>query len=86
MNKNKKIHLVYKVTNQVTGEAYIGATTKSIEERKTDHMLKASKGTGSCFQEAIATYRPEDFSWEQIDTANSVNELAEKEKKVYHTV
>jgi hypothetical protein len=81
MKKTKKTHLVYKVTNQVTGEAYIGATTKSIEERKADHIQKANKGTGSYFQEAMATYRPEDFVWEQIDTANSVNELAEKEKQ-----
>jgi hypothetical protein len=81
MKKEKKIHLVYKVTNQETGETYIGATTKSIEERKADHLQKASKGIGSYFQEAIGTYGPNAFIWEQIDTANSVNELAEKEKK-----
>jgi len=81
MKKEKKIHLVYKVTNLETGEAYIGATTKSIEERKADHIQKSNKGTGSYFQETMATYRPEDFLWEQIDTANSLNELAEKEKQ-----
>lgn len=81
MKKDKRIYLVYKVTNQETGEAYIGATTKSIKERKADHTQKANKGTGGCFQEAMATYRPEDFLWEQIDTADSVNELAEKEKQ-----
>lgn len=77
----KKIHLVYKVTNQETGETYIGATTKSIEERKADHLQKANKGIGSYFQEAIGTYGPNAFIWEQIDTANSINELAEKEKQ-----
>lgn len=76
-----KIHLVYKVTNQETGESYIGATTKSIEERKADHIQKASKGTGSYFQEVIGTYGPNAFIWEQIDTANSINELAEQEKQ-----
>lgn len=81
MKKEKKIHLVYKVTNLETGEAYIGATTKSIEERKADHIQKANKGTGSYFHEAMATYLPEDFSWEQIDTAYSLNELAKKEKQ-----
>jgi group I intron endonuclease len=79
--KNKTIHLVYKATNLETGEAYIGTTTKSIEERKADHIQKANKGTGRCFQEAIVTYGPDSFSWEQIDTANSLNELAEKEKQ-----
>jgi hypothetical protein len=79
--KNKTIHLVYKVTNLETGEAYIGATTRSIEERKADHIQKANKGVGGYFQEAIGTYGPDSFSWEQIDTANNSNELAEKEKQ-----
>jgi len=79
--KNKTIHLVYKVTNLETGEAYVGATTRSIEERKADHIQKANKGVGAYFQEAIETYGPDSFSWEQIDTANNSNELAEKEKQ-----
>jgi hypothetical protein len=79
--KNKTIHLVYKVTNLETGEAYIGATTRSIEDRKSDHIQKANKGVGGYFQEAIGTYGPDSFSWEQIDTANNSNELAEKEKQ-----
>lgn len=79
--KNKTIHLVYKVTNLETGEAYIGATTRSIEDRKSDHIQKANKGVGGYFQEVVGTYGPDSFSWEQIDTANNSNELAEKEKQ-----
>jgi hypothetical protein len=79
--KNKTTHLVYKVTNLETGEAYIGATTRSIEDRKADHIQKANKGVGGYFQEAIGTYGPDSFSWDQIDTANNSNELAEKEKQ-----
>lgn len=77
----KEMKIVYKVTNQETEEAYIGITTRSMEERKADHIQKANKGTGGRFQEAIATYGPDAFTFEQIDTANSSNELAEKEKK-----
>lgn len=77
----QKKHLVYKVTNQETGKAYIGVTTRSIEERKADHIQKATKGTRGYFQEAIATYGVDAFNWTQIDTATSSNELAEKEKK-----
>jgi predicted GIY-YIG superfamily endonuclease len=81
MKKNNyKVSLVYKVVNKTNGETYIGATTKSIENRMADHLQKANKGVGGCFQEAIATYGPEAFSWEQIDTANSADELAQKEK------
>lgn len=77
----KEMKIIYKVTNQETGKAYIGATTRSIEERKIDHVQKANKGIGSSFQEAIATNGADAFTWTQIDTANSSNELAEKEKK-----
>lgn len=77
----EKKHLVYKVTNQETGKAYIGVTTRSMEERKADHIQKANKGMGGYFQEGIATYGADAFRWEQIDTATSSNELAEKEKK-----
>lgn len=77
----KEMKIVYKVTNQETEEAYIGITTRSMEERKADHIQKANKGIGGRFQEAIATNGADAFRWEQIDTAASTNELAEKEKK-----
>jgi len=77
----KELKIIYKVTNSQTNEIYIGATTKSIEERKIDHLQKANKKVGSSFQEAIGTYGVDAFIWEQIDTANSSNELAEKEKE-----
>jgi len=79
--KNKSIGVIYKVTNKRTGEVYIGATTKTIQSREIDHNQKAKKGTGYKFQNAISTYGPEAFEYEQIDTAGSINELAEKEKK-----
>lgn len=75
--KPKKI--IYKVTCTLTNEVYIGATGRSVEERKKDHEQKAEKGLGSYFQEAIATYGPNAFKWEQIDTANTNDELAQKE-------
>lgn len=76
-----KMKIIYKVTNIETNEVYIGATTRSIEERKIDHEQKTRKKVGSYFQEAIGTYGPSAFNWEKIDTATSSNELAEKEKK-----
>lgn len=82
MSVNKKnIGIIYKVENSITHEIYIGATTKSIEIRIKDHFDKAKRGDGHYFQEAIATYGPDAFKWEQVDTANSINELAEKEKQ-----
>lgn len=79
MKKNKGI--VYKVTHKESGKIYVGITTKSIEERKKDHSQKAKRGTGHFFQEAIATYGPCEFIWEQVDTASSIEELARKERE-----
>src|SRR5690554_4833484 len=72
---------VYKAENVENGWVYIGSTTSTVEKRKLDHLQKAYKGQGHYFQEAIATYGPEAFVWEQIDTASTINELASKEKK-----
>lgn len=80
MSANKTHYIIYKATNIITDKTYIGATSKSIDDRKKDHEQKASKEIGCKFQEAIGTYSPEAFTWEQIDTANDSNELAEKEK------
>lgn len=76
-----KYSLIYKAENTLTGEVYIGATTKSLEERKQDHIQKANKKVGGYFQEAIGTYGPEAFNWEEIDTASTNDELAAKEIK-----
>jgi hypothetical protein len=72
-------NIIYRVVNNQTDQVYIGATTKSLDERKADHIQKANKKVGSYFQEAIGTYGPEAFTWEQIDTASSNDELAFKE-------
>ncbi|MAM29600.1 MAG: hypothetical protein CMC13_11315 [Flavobacteriaceae bacterium] len=73
--------VVYKAQNIETGKIYIGVTTDSIEARKKDHIDKTRQGEETKFYEAIGTYGAEAFSWEQIDTANSENELAAKERE-----
>lgn len=80
-NKINKIGYIYKAEIKATGKIYIGATTKSLESRILDHVDRANRAVGQYFQEALATYGKEAFNWEQIDTANSMDELAEKEKQ-----
>ena len=72
---------IYKAQNTITGECYIGATTKTIEERKLDHLQKASKGSTLKFHQAIQSNGTNNFTWTQIDTAVDNNDLAEKERK-----
>ena len=79
MENTINTYIIYKAQNTFTSETYIGATTKSLEERRADHLQKANKKVGSYFQEAIGTYGPDAFKFEQIDTASSNDELASKE-------
>ena len=76
----EKKGIIYTVTNKETKMVYVGLTTKSLEERKKDHIKKSKKGKSYAFQQAIATYGLEAFKWEQVDYATSIDELAEKEK------
>lgn len=71
--------IIYKVTNNETNKVYIGATTKSIEDRKQDHIQKSATGNDIKFHNAINTYGTDSFHWVQIDTASNADELAKKE-------
>ena len=76
-----KTGIIYKVVNKENGSIYIGATTSSVEQRKNDHINKTFNGERTKFYEAISTCGAEAFTWEQVDTASSINELAQKEKR-----
>lgn len=71
--------IIYKATNKLNGEVYIGSTTKTIEERKCDHIQRLDKDYATKFHKALLEYGKDNFEWEEIDTAKSINELAEKE-------
>jgi group I intron endonuclease len=80
MKETENKYLVYKVFNEETGRIYIGATTDSLHQRKLDHTERANRGEPNKFHVAISTYGADSFSWEQVDTANSIDELAKKEQ------
>lgn len=73
--------IVYKASNKFTGESYIGITTNSIKQRQLDHVERALRGEEGKLYQQIATYGPEAFIWEQLDTAANTDELAAKEKQ-----
>ena len=74
-------YVIYKAQNIENGCVYIGATSSSINQRKLDHLERANRGDSNKFQEAISTFGAGAFKWEQIDTASSNDELAQKEKE-----
>ena len=74
-------YIIYKAVNQSNGDVYIGATSKSLESRKQDHIERANRGDSGRFQNAISTYGPEAFTWLEVDVASTASELAQKEKE-----
>ena len=69
---------VYKVTNLNNNKIYIGITIQKINMRFSHHVYEAKKGSVSYFHRAIMKHSPTSFKVEQLDVANSVNELKEK--------
>lgn len=79
--------IIYKATNLITGEIYIGQTTKTLDERIDEHFKKL-KQRDQLFYDALRNYGAENFNWTIIDFAYNQDELDDKEKfwiKYYHT-
>ena len=64
------------------GKNYIGLTTTSLEQRLKEHKYCAKKGDTNCLYNALRKYNMIDtFELIQIDTADTIEELCEKEMK-----
>jgi len=77
---NQKQFTIYKVTNLLNNEVYIGSTTKSLKKRRKQHLRRSLEKDYSKFSAALGAYCTELFSWKEIDFATNLNELALKEK------
>jgi hypothetical protein len=72
--------IIYKATGP-DGRIYIGQTTKSLKERKCAHQKRAYFGDRrTAFHVALLEHGFKSFEWEQIDTAETAEELNEKER------
>lgn len=69
--------IIYKITNNVNGKIYIGQTIRTLEERFAEHK----RNKKSLISKALKKYGTENFTIEQIDTAESIEELNELEFK-----
>jgi group I intron endonuclease len=73
--------IIYKATGPA-GRVYVGQTVQGLATRKGEHIFRSKKGDRrSPFQTALLDEGAENFTWEQIDTAESREDLDEKEKQ-----
>lgn len=71
---------IYKISNDINNKLYIGKTEQDVQKRFSRHIQDAlSNRLDTHFARAIREYGPEHFTIEAIDTANSSEELNQKE-------
>ncbi len=71
--------IIYKATNILTGDLYIGKTIKSLKDRKKDHNYE-SNNPKTYFHRAFKKYKPENFTWEVIFECLDKEEMNQMEK------
>ena len=67
--------LIYKATNEINGKSYIGQTSRSLEDRKKNHL---NANDNLYFHNALKKYN---FQWTILENNISEKELHIKEKK-----
>jgi group I intron endonuclease len=82
--------IIYKATNLINGKVYIGQTINTLRYRSEQHRREAKidDRKHTYFHNAIRKYGFENFEFECIDEAESIDELNEKEAKwieLYHS-
>ena len=72
--------IIYKSTNIINNKPYVGQTFHTLEWRKKKH-ISASAHPKSYFHYALKKYGAQNFYWEDIDIADSEEELNAKERE-----
>ncbi|MDR2923426.1 MAG: hypothetical protein LBU85_08820 [Treponema sp.] len=71
--------IIYKAAGP-DGRVYIGKTIKTVAKRKCGHLYRAKlKDRRTAFQRALLVEGAKNFQWEEIDHAETAEELNEKE-------
>lgn len=67
---DKRIYSIYKLTNIITGDVYIGQTCRTLQERLTKHRFNARHSPKWVIHKAMAKYGIENFTIELLETTN----------------
>jgi len=74
-----RTYTLYKITNNITAQIYIGYTEKTLQHRLKQHKHLAKMQKGYFLHSAIRKYGEEYFTIESIYTTNCLNDIREKE-------
>lgn len=71
---------IYKITNKINGKIYVGKTEDTPELRFNEHLRTVKRGSKqSKLYSAIKCYGPDNFFVEELDRADTKEELNNKE-------
>ncbi|WP_158025989.1 GIY-YIG nuclease family protein [Pararhizobium arenae] len=71
---------IYRITDTVTGKAYIGLTVNNPQVRLGQHIMMAGRGGGSLLHQAMRIGKPSDFQLDILETVEGgEGKLAERE-------
>ena len=74
--------IIYRATNKINGKIYVGQTTRSFEERKSQHISDAlCNKYNMYFHRAIRKYGVDNFDWDVLDYCETYDELNNAEIK-----
>lgn len=77
-----KEHIIYKATNLITDEIYIGQTSSGFNKRRSDHEYEAFvRGRKDKFHTALREFGRKNFKWEIIARSNNYTNLCKLENK-----
>lgn len=71
--------IIYKATNLINGKVYIGQTIHTLEHRKKAHLNNAANGGKTHFYAAIRKYGQDNFLFEEICKADTIQQLNDLE-------
>lgn len=81
--------VIYKISNTINDKVYIGLTCLPLNKRWIQHKADARRGDPKPLYRAMRKYGLDKFRVEQIDSAETLEELGEKERyyiALYHSV
>lgn len=75
--------IIYKATNLITNEVYIGQISNTLHNRRVDHEYEAFKrGRKDKFHAALREFGCRNFKWEEIAKSNNMTNLFKKEREM----
>lgn len=67
--------LVYLIRNRETGKGYVGITSKSLEQRWSQHCWTAKRGEGRALHRAIRRYGVDAFEVSVLESHENLDDL-----------